>query len=163
MEPNLPVDQALTGLDHPMVVLTTHADGERAGCLVGFFTQCSIEPMRFLVCVSVRNHTYRVVRSAGTVAVQALAADQYELATLFGGNTGDELDKFTRCEWTPGPDGVPLLSGCPEWFVGDVLDRIELGDHTGILVAPTAAGRSADHRPPLRLSAVLDLTPGHSA
>jgi flavin reductase (DIM6/NTAB) family NADH-FMN oxidoreductase RutF len=146
-----------------MVVLTTAADGERAGCLVGFFTQCSIDPVRFLVCVSVRNHTHRVVAAANTVAVQALAADQYALAELFGGSSGDLLDKFARCEWTPGPHGVPLLSGCPEWLVGDVLDRIELGDHTGVLIAPTAAGRSADRRPPLLLSAVLGLTPGHSA
>jgi flavin reductase (DIM6/NTAB) family NADH-FMN oxidoreductase RutF len=37
-------------LDYPMLVVTAAAAGERAGCLVGFATQASIDPARFLVC-----------------------------------------------------------------------------------------------------------------
>src|SRR5207248_6722269 len=33
-------------------------------------------------------------------------------AALFGARTGDEVDKFTRCRWTSGPAGVPLLDDC---------------------------------------------------
>lgn len=37
--------EALTAaLDYPMFVVTVAAGGERAGCLVGFATQCSIDP-----------------------------------------------------------------------------------------------------------------------
>ena len=42
---------ALTSaLDYPMFIVTVAPDGGRAGCLVGFATQCSIDPVRFLVC-----------------------------------------------------------------------------------------------------------------
>src|SRR5688500_11613792 len=40
-------------LDYPLYIVTTTAndDGERSGCLIGFATQCSIHPPRFLACI----------------------------------------------------------------------------------------------------------------
>ena len=54
--------QAVSLLDYPMFVVTTRAGDEPAGCLVGFASQVSIRPPRFLVGLSKRNHTYRVAR-----------------------------------------------------------------------------------------------------
>ena len=42
-------------LDYPMIVVTTASAGERAGCLVGFHTQSSIDPERFAVWLSKAN------------------------------------------------------------------------------------------------------------
>ena len=39
----------VSGLDYPMFVVTAAADGRRAGCLVGFTSQVSIDPPRLLV------------------------------------------------------------------------------------------------------------------
>jgi flavin reductase (DIM6/NTAB) family NADH-FMN oxidoreductase RutF len=47
-------------LDYPMFIVTACADGERSGCLIGFATQASIDPPRFLVGLSHKNRTYRV-------------------------------------------------------------------------------------------------------
>lgn len=158
------VDQVLAELDYPVFVVTTvdRDSGERAGCLVGFVTQCSIDPMRFVVCLSVRNHTYRVAQRSDTLALHLVGPDHRDLAELFASTTGDEIDKFARCEWTPGPGGVPLLTGASRWFVGTILDRFALGDHTGVLVAPTAAHVS-DAEPPLTFASVRHLSPGHDA
>src|SRR5690348_6276936 len=106
-------DAFVDGLDYPMFVVTTAHGGERAGCLVGFTTQASIDPPRMLVCLSVANHTYQVARQAELLAVHVLDKNDHDLAELFGGRTGDEVDKFAKCRWTPGPDGVPLLEDCP--------------------------------------------------
>src|SRR5689334_7925211 len=85
-------------LDYPMFIVTTSADdGERSGCLIGFATQISIKPPRFLVGLSDKNRTYRVVQRADHVAVHFVPADGTEIAELFGSETGDEIDKFTRC------------------------------------------------------------------
>src|SRR5689334_3913578 len=92
-------------LDYPMLVATATAAGERAGCLVGFYTQASIDPARFLVCLSNKNHTFRVARRADALAVHVLPAQAEELARLFGGHTGDEVDKFSQCRWHAGPRG----------------------------------------------------------
>jgi flavin reductase (DIM6/NTAB) family NADH-FMN oxidoreductase RutF len=157
------VGEFIAGLDYPMFVVTAadQATGARAGCLVGFATQCGIDPFRFLVCVSKSNHTHRIATSSRIVAVHALTADQHDLAALFGGQTGDKVDKFAKCDWTSGPDGVPLLTACPRRLVGTILNRLDLGDHTGLLLAPVAeAGEAA---PPLMFSMVRDIEAGHPA
>ena len=123
-------------LDYPLFILTTAADEERAGCLIGFASQVSIRPPRFLACLSVKNHTYRVALRASVLVVHLVPADAEALAALFGGETGDEVDKFARCVWAPGPAGVPVLSELEDWFVGRILSRSDLGDHCGFLLEP---------------------------
>jgi flavin reductase (DIM6/NTAB) family NADH-FMN oxidoreductase RutF len=153
-----------SGLDYPMFVVTTTDGTERSGCLVGFTTQTSIDPPRFLVCLSDKNHTFRVARGAPLLAVHALAEDQHDLAVLFGGETGDEVDKFARCEWRPGPGGVPLLEECPAHVVGRVLEQHRFGDHVGFHLEPVEAGTGRDeHDETLTLGDVSDVEPGHEA
>jgi flavin reductase (DIM6/NTAB) family NADH-FMN oxidoreductase RutF len=155
-------DAVIAGLDYPMFVVTTVHDGERAGCMVGFTTQASISPPRMLVCLSVKNRTYRVARAAEVLAVHVLDPDDGPLAELFGGETGDDVDKFSRIGWSEGPGGVPLLDECSRRFVGRIVERVELGDHTGFLLEPVQ-GESARPGPALRFSQVEDLRPGHDA
>jgi flavin reductase (DIM6/NTAB) family NADH-FMN oxidoreductase RutF len=154
----------LTGeLDYPMLIVTAAAGDERAGCLVGFHTQSSIDPRRWAVWISTANHTYRVACRSSVLAVHFPSVDDHDLAELFGSVTGDEVDKFARCEWAEGPEGVPLLARCQNRFVGRVLDRLEGGgDHVCFLVEPT----DVEHASPLRqlgFHAVRDLRPGHPA
>jgi flavin reductase (DIM6/NTAB) family NADH-FMN oxidoreductase RutF len=152
----------VAGVDPPMVIVTAAtADGRPSGCLVGFWTQCSIHPPRVLPCISRANHTFRVAESAAVLAVHWLAADDRALAELFGGETGDEVDKFERCSWRPGPGGVPVLDGVKGWVAGPVVGRFDVGDHVAFLIAPEAG--VADDPAPGRLGfgAVKDLDPGH--
>jgi flavin reductase (DIM6/NTAB) family NADH-FMN oxidoreductase RutF len=159
-------DRFTAPLDYPMYVLTVAAapsgDGRPAGCLVGFATQCSIDPPRFLVCLSKANRTYRCATGAGVAAVHLLGAGDRDLAALFGTETGDEVDKFERCEWFPGPERVPLLSRCPARFVGRVEGRTDLGDHQGLLLAPVQVGPGLDGGA-LMFSTVTGLDAGHPA
>jgi flavin reductase (DIM6/NTAB) family NADH-FMN oxidoreductase RutF len=130
----------VSDLDYPMFIVTTAADGERAGCLVGFATQASIHPSRFLVCLSDKNRTFRVAARAELLGVHFLPAERDDLAQLFGGHTADDgFDKFAQTAWSPGPGGVPLLDGCPNRFVGRILDRFGLGDHVAHLLEPVEA------------------------
>jgi flavin reductase (DIM6/NTAB) family NADH-FMN oxidoreductase RutF len=148
-------------LDYAMLVVTAAADGERAGCLVGFATQTSIHPGRFLVCVSRKNHTFGVARRARVLVVHLVPESEVDgLARLFGGETGDEVDKFARCRWRPGPDGAPIVEGLPDWFAGTILERLDLGDHMGFLLEPIAgeAGRAPE---PLTFHRARRLEPGH--
>ena len=159
---------ALTAvIDYPMFVVTCAAGGERAGCLVGFATQCSIDPPRYLVCLSHANRTEDVAKRADVLAVHLLSADQQDVAELFGSQTGDEIDKFERCEWEPGPLGVPLLTACPSRFVGRVFDRHAFGDHTGYVLdvvdAAAPDARYGDGFRPLTFQQVRHVEPGHPA
>jgi flavin reductase (DIM6/NTAB) family NADH-FMN oxidoreductase RutF len=122
--------------DYPLFIVTT-ADGQRrAGCVIGFATQCSFHPARFLACLSRENRTYRLALGVDALAVHLVPRTQVGLARLFGGETGDEIDKFERCDWHPGPRGLPILDGCRSWFAGEISARHDLGDHVGFLLEP---------------------------
>ena len=144
-----------------MLVVTTAAGGELTGCLVGFATQTSIDPSRFLVLISDKNRTCRVAERADALAVHLVPADRGDLAELFGGETGDEADKFARAKWREGPDGLPLLDGCPTWFAGRILDRIPLGDHVGHLLDPFDGHDAGDDW--LGFARAKRIEPGHEA
>ena len=103
----------ITGqLNYPMFVVTTRFGDERAGCLVGFSSQVSIHPARFLAGLSKRNHTYRTAeRGATHLAVHLLNQEAPLVGRLFGNQTDDRADKFAHCSWWDGPEGVPILSG----------------------------------------------------
>jgi flavin reductase (DIM6/NTAB) family NADH-FMN oxidoreductase RutF len=154
--------ELMGALDPPMFVVTVESHGERSGCLVGFATQCSIDPPRFLACISRANHTCRVAARADAMAVHALAENQRDVAELFGSETGDDVDKFAAIDWTPAPDGSPVLAGCAGWFSGAVLDRVDLGDHIGYLLEPRHGGRD-ERVTQLDFHRVKDIEPGHEA
>src|SRR4051794_1127792 len=129
-------------LDYSLFIVTVNHEGELGGCLIGFASQVSIHPPRFLACLSVKNRTYRLARDAEMLIVHPVPEDAEELAVLFGGNTGDHVDKFSQCQWTPGPGGAPVLSELHSWFAGRVLERMDFGDHVGFLLEPTEVGQS---------------------
>jgi flavin reductase (DIM6/NTAB) family NADH-FMN oxidoreductase RutF len=148
-------------LEYPMFIVTARAGDERLGCLVGFATQTSIDPPRFAVCLSHKNRTYRRGADADALGVHCVPADGPALAELFGGETGDEVDKFARCDWHDGPEGVPILEECVNWFVGRVLDRVDAGDHHLFVLEPVAA--SAGGGDEFTFHRAKRIEPGHEA
>lgn len=150
-------------LNYPMFVVTARSGETKAGCLVGFTSQTSINPPRFMVGLSKRNHTYRVAETASHLGVHLLARPSLELARLFGGKTGDDVDKFEHCAWHEGPEGVPILDDAVAWFVGSVTGRFDVGDHVAHLLDPIAGDAPEQLRELVTFSDVRDLDPGHDA
>ena len=157
-------ERVVGSLDYPMFIVTTVAtDGTRAGCLIGFASQLSIDPPHFLAGLSKLNHTFRTAARAERLAIHVVAAARRDLAELFGERTGDEIDKFAHCDWTTGPDGLPILADCAAWFSGPIVDRHDLGDHVGFLVAPDSGSAPAELPSLVTFAAVRDLSPGHAS
>src|SRR3954452_22653329 len=153
----------MSELDYPMFIVTViDEDGVLSVCLIGFATQISIKPPRFLAGLSHKNHTYRVAEGAELVGVHFVPEDGDELAELFGGETGDEIDKFERCEWHEGPGGVPMLDELPNRFVGRVLERVDAGDHDALVLEPIAAERGDDSGE-FTFHRAKRIEPGHEA
>jgi flavin reductase (DIM6/NTAB) family NADH-FMN oxidoreductase RutF len=156
-------DKVVELLDYPMFVVTTIYDGTLAGCLVGFATQASINPPRFLIGLSDKNHTYRVAKDADRLVVHVLGQSDRELASLFGEQTGDEVDKFAQCKWHAGPDGIPVLDDAAAWFSGPILSRDRVGDHIAHLIEVDSGEVLAPEGALLKFSSVRDFEPGHEA
>ena len=106
-----------------MFVVTTQADGHPSGCLVGFATQTSMHPPRFLAGLSRNNHTCGVAARSDYLAVHVLERRHIGLAQLFGGETGDQINKFALCSWHTGPEGMPILDDAVAWFIGGEMLR----------------------------------------
>ncbi len=149
-------------LDYPLFIVTASDGDRREGCVIGFATQCSFHPARFLACLSRANRTFRLAQDVDALAVHLVPRAQARLAELFGGETGDEVDKFERCAWSDGPRGLPILDECPSWFAGEILERVDLGDHMGFLLEPIAAAHDED-RAILNFQRVKYIEPGHPA
>ncbi|MGE2715029.1 flavin reductase family protein [Mycolicibacterium litorale] len=150
-------------LDYPMFVVTTRAGDVMSGCLVGFASQTSINPPRFLIGLSKRNFTFRVAKEATHLAVHVVAREHKAVAELFGGETGDEIDKFDRCAWHAGPEGIPILDDAGAWFVGKIISRFEVGDHVAHVLEPIAGQAPDEFTDWVTFADVRDLTPGHEA
>jgi flavin reductase (DIM6/NTAB) family NADH-FMN oxidoreductase RutF len=147
-------------LDYSMLIVTAASNGERAGCLVGFASQVSIHPPRFLVGLSTKNRTYRVASDADVLMVHFVPEQADGLAELFGGETGDDTDKFARCDWREGPEGAPVLSALEDHFAGRVLERLPFGDHCGFLLEPID-GQAHQSGEPLTFRRAKWIEPGH--
>jgi len=154
-------EELVDRLDYPMLIVTAAAGGERSGCLVGFGTQCSLDPPRFLVCISRANHTFSVAARGDHLAVHVLDRADHELSVLFGEQTGDRVDKFAACSWRS-VHGVPVLTDTRAWFVARVLERVPLGDHVGHLLEPVD-GQAPERIDLLTFQQVRDMEPGHPA
>jgi flavin reductase (DIM6/NTAB) family NADH-FMN oxidoreductase RutF len=153
-------------LDFPMVVVTTRADddGELGGCLVGFHTQCSIDPPHHLVLISKENHTWRVARRASELAVHVLADDQLDLARGFGEVTDDASpgDKWGAVN-VDDRDGPPILLDAVAWFAGPIVETLDAGDHVAFVLEPTRTSRRRATFTQLGFQATRDFHPGHPA
>ena len=154
-------DTIMSSLDAPMVIVTAAEAGERAGCLVGFHGQASIEPARYCVWLSKANFTYRVALHASHLGVHFLTSSDLPLAERFGTQTGDLADKFAGLPVRAGAGGAPLLECCPHWLVGRrtaLLD--DGGDHVCMITEPVDVHTAGPFRP-LRLRRTARLSPGH--
>ena len=157
-------ERIVAALEAPMTIVTARSGDDVDGCLVGFSTQCSIEPRRYLVCLSKPNRTYALARDASTLVVHVLHDDEHDrkLARLFGEETGDETDKLRRVEWVPGPDDAPVLAGC-DWFAGSIVERVDFGDHVGYLLDVGEGRADRAGEPSLPYTSVRGLEPGHTS
>lgn len=161
MEIDRRFDRFVAAGDPPTFVVSVHQGVRDDACLVGFATQCSIEPRRFAVCLSTENRTWRVVAEHPAVlAVHRLHHDDAEAAAWFGGTTGDDGDPFGPWTTSPGPEGVPLIDALPDRFVGRETTRHRVGDHVLIVLDPIDVHGTGDGKP-FTINEAAPIQPGH--
>ena len=88
--------------------------------------------------------------------------DATELVELFGGETGDEVEKFERCAWREGPEGLPIIDACSSWFAARILGWLDAGDHEAALLDPFDANKGHGDDP-FPFHRAKRIEPGHEA
>lgn len=153
----------MASLNSPLVVVTTTAENEAAGCLVGFHAQSSISPEHYCVWLSKANHTYRVSLRASHLAVHFLTEADLATAERFGTRSGENTDKFAGIDLDTDETRVPLIRACPNRMV---LERVAMlddgGDHVCITTRVIST-QSEKPFTPLRISDAAHLDAGHDS
>lgn len=126
-----------------VTVVTTLSDGEPAGMTATAFTSVSLDPPIVLCCMNASSRTAAAVLASQSFAVNLLAADQEDLAARFASRADD---KFAEVTWTPGPEGLPLLTGALASVACRVRSVTEAGTHR-IVLGDVVASARADGEP----------------
>ncbi len=155
------LDDLMSSVDPALVVVTTAAEGVKAGCVVGFHSQSSMDPEHYCVWLSKANQTYRVSLRASHLAVHFLRVEDLEIAKHFGTTTGEDTDKFADIEFKLDEYGVPLLAACPNRLQLERIALLDDGSDHVCLTAKVWSAQSGEPFDPLRLSNAIGLEPGH--
>jgi 3-hydroxy-9,10-secoandrosta-1,3,5(10)-triene-9,17-dione monooxygenase reductase component len=103
-----------------VVVVSAHSSEGLAGFTCQTFGSLSLEPMLVFFSASTQSQSWPLVRRAGTVGINILAADQESLARVFATRS---VDKFADVAWSGAPGGAPLLAGALAHLEGDRFRR----------------------------------------
>lgn len=109
-----------------VVVTAIDATGNPAGMVVGSFTSISLDPPLVAFSPAKSSGTYARLRTAQSFCVNVLAADQEDLCRRLAVPGSDAIASL---DWTPAPNGAPVLPGVMSWVECSVETEVEAGDH----------------------------------
>jgi flavin reductase (DIM6/NTAB) family NADH-FMN oxidoreductase RutF len=108
------------------VVTATGPDGP-TGATANSVTSLSLDPPMMLACLDRGSRTLEAVRAAGHFGVNALTADQEELANSFS-SKDPHPEKWSGVDWSES-QGMPRIAGALLWVACELRDLIDGGDH----------------------------------
>lgn len=126
-----------------VVIVTTTQEGQPYGLAVNAFSSVSLDPPMVLVCINSTSSTYPRFFTSRWFGISILASDQAGVAGRFAKSGGD---KFAGLDWTPGPNGQPLISGASAHFELETITMLPAGSHT-IIVGRILVADSVDKAP----------------
>lgn len=108
------------------VVTARTTEGQLVAMTANSFSSVSLDPPLVSWSVKRTSQSFAAFETAPSFAINILASDQIELSRHFG-KSGD--DKFDGVEWSPGIDGVPLLTGAAAAIECRCAQHHDGGDH----------------------------------
>ncbi|MGW8887422.1 flavin reductase family protein [Streptomyces sp. NPDC055749] len=126
------------------VITAIQPDGRPAGMAVQSFSSVSFDPPLVCFCPAHTSTTWPLIRTAGSFAVNILAADQQQLCRQFAVTGGD---KFGGVDWHPGANGAPLLDAALATIECELTDVLDGGDHAIALGRVTALAQPREAEP----------------
>ncbi|WP_374384461.1 flavin reductase family protein [Dongia sp.] len=112
-------------------LVTSNGPAGRTGVTVSAMTSVSAEPPLILACVNRRSPSVTAIRQNGVFCINALSAEQSELANTFAGrpSSGEPFD-FASAQWVNLTTAAPALVDAVANLDCVVHDIVEAGSHT---------------------------------
>jgi flavin reductase (DIM6/NTAB) family NADH-FMN oxidoreductase RutF len=114
-----------------VTALAALVDGRPAGLAASSFTSVSLDPPIASVCVARTSTTWPTLRTRDRIGVSVLGESQGEVCRAMAAPGGE---RFRSVGWRATPDGAVVLDGSRAWFECAVVDEIEAGDHSIVLL-----------------------------
>lgn len=128
-------------------IITTGAVGERRGLTATAICSLSDDPPTVLACVNMRAAAHDFIIRHGVFAINALAADQQELAGCFSGQYGlSGEQRFAFGDWTVLETGAPILESALFSLDCHLVDFKAVATHT-IFIGRVAAAADRPSAP----------------
>lgn len=124
-------------------VITTTFEGQRYGLTATAVSSVSAEPPRLLVCINRGGKTHDVILRSRLFCVNVLTEDQRDVAMVFAGMGGKDVDRFATGDWTTLGTGAPVLGGAAaalDCVLGDSIDQASHTVFFGDVVATAHRG-----------------------
>lgn len=127
--------EAMSSLAAAVSVITVITPGAgRTGMTATAVTSLSAEPPMLVACLNRSSSVARALPTVGWFAVNVLAADQEDVATVFAGRTGAGGEaRFVTGHWRVHPRGVPVLDGAVATFVCTAANAMHQSTHTVVI------------------------------
>ena len=111
-----------------VAVVTASGSSGPAGMTTNAVSSLSLDPILLLVCFDNTSRTLPIVRATERFAVNVLRGEDLQLSRVFASKIIAQ-EKFN--DVTHRVDhGVPVLNNALAWFVCDLQNLVEAGDHT---------------------------------
>jgi flavin reductase (DIM6/NTAB) family NADH-FMN oxidoreductase RutF len=131
-----------------VTIVTTAQGAARAGLTATAVCSVSAEPPQLLACVNREAEAHSLLLSSGCLAVNLLAAEQYELADRFAGRTGVMGEaRFQAGSWTTLATGAPVLEDALASFDCHIATAQEAGTHTIFIARVVSVTVNPGRRP----------------
>lgn len=123
--------KAFRSISYGLYLISSHADGELAGCVVNTFAQVTSKPLQVSVALNKENHTTDLVLKSGRYAAVCLSEHaSMELIGTFGFHHSREVDKFESFSIKKDSQGLPFVAEqILARFSVSVSDTFDLGTH----------------------------------
>lgn len=136
-------------MSYGLYVVSSEADGLKAGCIINTATQVTAEPPRMMVAVHKDNVTADVIARAGKFAVTAIdkTADMPYIGN-FGFRSSNTFDKFEKYGEERTGNGCPYSPQhiCAV-FSCDLIETVDVGTHYLFIGDVVEAERVSDEEP----------------
>jgi flavin reductase (DIM6/NTAB) family NADH-FMN oxidoreductase RutF len=138
---------ALRMIPYGLFVMTVK-DGEKmTGAAVNWLTQASFAPPLVVLGAKADAPSTAMIANSGKFLINVLETGQVPLASGFFKHVEPEGNKLGGAEFTPSPNGLPVLKDALAWWECELRETVALGDHTIFVGEVIEAGVQKEGEP----------------
>jgi flavin reductase (DIM6/NTAB) family NADH-FMN oxidoreductase RutF len=145
-EPHSNIDQlaaVLGRVPSGLSILTVcNALGDSTGMLASWVQQASFAPPCVTVAVNRKRYLNDWLRETGQLALSLVGDGQKQFLGHFGNGFEPDEDAFAGLTTALASNGCPVLLDALGWLAGEVIGKVEVGDHFVYAVEIREGGHS---------------------